>query len=167
MTDGAAPRPVSAVPRRLRLICGLAAAAIVTVMTVVAVLLKSSSTGVVAFRTADQVAMVFLGLALGAAVLLLARPRVDADADGVRVRNVLGAHQLPWSVVRAVRFDRHSPWASLLLTSGDELSVLAVQAGDGERAADAVDGLRALLAAHQARHAVAAPPRPDLLHPTD
>ena len=147
MTVGAAPRPVTAVPRRLRLICALAAAALVAVMTVVAVLLKSSTTGVVAFQTADQVAMVGLGLAMGAAVLWVARPRVDADSSGIRVRNVLGNHELPWSVVRAVRFDRHSPWATLLLSNGDELAVLAVQAADGERAAVAVEGLRALLAA--------------------
>ena len=141
------PRPVSAVPRRLRLICALAAAAIVAVMTVVAVLLKSSSTGVVAFQTADQVAMVVLGLAMGAGVLFVARPRVDADADGIRVRNIVGTHELPWSVVRAVRFDRHSPWATLLLSNGDEHAVLAVQAADKGRAVDAVEGLRALLAA--------------------
>jgi hypothetical protein len=131
----------------LRLICALAATAIVAVMTVVAVLLRSSSTGVVAFQTADQVAMVVLGLAMGAGVLLVARPRVDADAAGIRVRNVVGTHELPWSMVRAVRFDRHSPWASLLLSNGDELSVLAVQAADKGRAVDAVEGLRALLAA--------------------
>jgi hypothetical protein len=135
------------VPRRLRLICALGAAAIVAVMTVVAVLLKSSTTGVVAFETADQVAMVSLGLALGGGVLFLARPRVDADLDGIRVRNVLGRYELPWSLVRAVRFDRHSPWASLLLSNGDELSVLAVQAADKGRALDAVEGLRALLRA--------------------
>jgi hypothetical protein len=142
-----APRPVTAVPRRLRLICVLAATAIVAVMTVVAVLLKSSTTGVVAFQTADQVAMVGLGLAMGAGVLFVARPRLDADAERLRVRNVLATHELPWSVVRAVRFDRHSPWASLLLANGDELAVLAVQAADKGRAVDAVEGLRALLAA--------------------
>ena len=142
-----APRPVSAVPRRLRLICALAAAAIVLVMSVVAVLLKSSTTGVVAFRTADQVAMVVLGLAMAGGVLLLGRPRVDADLDGIRVRNVLGRYELPWTLVRAVRFDRHSPWASLLLANGDELSLLAVQAADKGRAVDTVEGLRALLAA--------------------
>jgi hypothetical protein len=131
----------------LRLVCALAAAALVAVMTVVAVLLKTSSTGVVAFQTADQVAMIVLGLAMGAGVLLVGRPRVDADAAGIRVRNVVGTHQLPWSMVRAVRFDRHSPWASLLLSNGDELSVLAVQAADKGRAVDAVEGLRALLAA--------------------
>ena len=150
VTDRAEPRPVTAVPRRLRVICVLAAVVLVTVMSVVALLLKESSTGVVAFGTADQVAMVVLGLSMAAGVLWLARPRVEADAAGIRVRNVLGDHRLPWSVVRAVRFDRHSPWATLLLSNGDELAVLAVQAADKERAAVAVEGLRALHAASAA-----------------
>jgi hypothetical protein len=142
-----APRPVSAVPRRLRIICACAALAIMTVMTVVAVLLKSSTTGVVAFRTADQLAMVGLGLALATGVLWMSRPRVDADAEGVGVRNIVGSYRLPWSLVQAVRFDRHSPWATLLLTNGEEVAVLAVQAADKGRALDAVEGLRALHAA--------------------
>jgi hypothetical protein len=158
------PRPVSAVPRRLRLMTALMAAALVAAMTVVAVLLKSSTTGVVSFHTSDQVAMIGLGLALGAGVLLVGRSRVDADADGLRVRNVVVHHEVPWSAVRAVRFDQHSPWATLLLTNDDELAVSAVQAADGERALVAVRGLRALLADHQARHAV---PREDLLYPRE
>jgi hypothetical protein len=158
------PRPVSAVPRRLRLMTALMAGALVIAMTVVAVLLKSSTTGVVAFHTSDQVAMVGLGLALGAGVLLVGRSRVDADADGVRVRNVVVNHEVPWSAVRAVRFDQHSPWATLLLTNDDELAVSAVQAADGQRALVAVRGLRALLADHQARHPVV---REDLLYPRE
>jgi PH (Pleckstrin Homology) domain-containing protein len=158
------PPAVSAVPRRLRLITALAAAGLVVAMTVVAVLLKSSTTGVVAFRTSDQVAMVGLGLAMGAGVLLVGRSRVDADAEGLRVRNVVVNHQVPWSAVRAVRFNEHSPWAALLLVNDDELAVSAVQAADGERALAAVRGLRALLADHQARHPV---PREDLLHPQE
>ena len=158
------PRPVSAVPRRLRLITALAAAGLVAVMTVVAVLLKSSTTGVVSFHTSDQVAMVGLGLAMGAGVLLIGRSSVDADAEGVRVRNVVVRHALPWSAVRAVRFDEHSPWATLVLTNDDELAVSAVQAADGERALVAVRGLRALLADHQARHPVV---RADLLYPRE
>ncbi len=140
------PPSVSAVPRRLRIVCAAAAAVVVGVMVVVGVLLKSTATGVVNFRTSDQVAMVCLGLLLGAGILLLGRSRVDADADGVRVRNILGRHELPWSAVRAVRFDRNSAWASLLLTNDDELAVLAIQAGDRMRAVTAVEGLRALLA---------------------
>ena len=145
------PAPVSATPRRLRLVTALLAALVVTVLTVVAVLLKSSTTGVVVFQTSDQVAMVGLGLVLGAAVLAVGRPRVDADADGIRVRNIVGSHTLPWQVVRAVQFDQHSPWVTLLLADDDELSVLAVQAADRERAVHAVEGLRALLAASRVR----------------
>lgn len=134
-------------PRKLRLICAVAATAIVVVMTVAAVLLKSVTTGAAAFRTPDQVAMVGLGLAIGAAVLWVSRPRVDADAQGIMIRNIVSSYRLPWQVVRAVRFDQHSPWATLLLADDDEVAVLAVQAADKERALDAVEGLRALLAA--------------------
>jgi len=158
------PRPVSAVPRRLRLMTAVMAGVLVVAMTVVAVLLKSSTTGVVSFHTSDQVAMVGLGLALGAGVLLVGRSRVDADAEGLRVRNVVISHEVPWSAVRAVRFDEHSPWATLLLSNDDELAVSAVQAADGERALVAVRGLRALLADHQARHPVL---REDLLYPRE
>ncbi len=156
----AVPAPVTAVPRRLRLICAIAAAAVVAVMLVVAVLLTSSSTGVITFGLVDQVAVGGLGLFIGAAVMVAGASRVDADADGVRVRNVLVRHELPWDLVSAVRFDRHSSWASLELTNGDEVAVLAVQAVDRGRALDAVDGLRVLLAAHQAQR----PARPPLLY---
>lgn len=149
-TGSSTPAAVSAVPHRLRLIGRLVAVVLVVVFAVVAVLLKESTTGTVAFRTADQVAMMVLGLLLAGAALLITRPRVDADADGIRVRNIVTAHQLPWQVVRAVRFDESSPWATLLLTNEDEVAVLAVQAADKESAVAAVVGLRALHAAGQA-----------------
>jgi hypothetical protein len=151
---------VTAVPRRMRAICAAAAAVVLLVTVVVGLLLKSSSTGVVSFRTSDQVAMIVLGVLLAAGILLLARPRVDADDDGVRVRNILGSHDLPWAAVRSVRFERKSSWATLLLVTGEEVAVLALQAADGERAVAAVEGLRALLAAHRPPE----PPRPPLLY---
>ena len=150
-TGSSLPPAVSAVPRRLRLIGRLVAVALVLVFAVAAVLLKESTTGAVAFRTADQVAMMCLGLMLAGAALLITRPRVDADADGIRVRNIVTGHQLPWQAVLAVRFDESSPWATLLLTNEDEVAVLAVQAADKERAVAAVVGLRALHAAARAR----------------
>jgi hypothetical protein len=125
-------------------------------MLVAALSLKSSSTGVVAFGTADQFAIAGLGLALGAGIVMLGRSRVDADADGVRIRNVVSGHELPWTVVRAVVFDRKSAWASLRLENDDEIAVLAVQAVDKEHAVRAVEGLRALLA--EARAQEPAPP---------
>ena len=158
------PAPVSAVPRRLRIICAVAAAAVVGVMLVVALLLKSSSTGVVTFRTADQVAMVGLGLLIGAGILALGRPRVDADLNGIRVRNIGTRHDLPWRAVRAVRFDRRSAWATLLLENDDEVAVLAVQAADRERAVLATEGLRALHAAARDAERRTEPARPPLLY---
>jgi hypothetical protein len=143
----ATPAPVTAVPRRMRLVCGSVAVVVVVVMVVVGLLLTSSSTGTVSFQTSDQVALSVLGVLIGAGILLLGRSRVDADAEGVRVRNILATHRLPWDLVRAVRFEGGSAWATLALANGDELSVLALQAADKERAADAVEGLRALLAA--------------------
>jgi hypothetical protein len=144
----------------MRLLCAVVAAVVVGGMVVAGLLLKSSSTGVVRFGTADQAAIIGLGLVLGAGILLLGRSRVDADANVVRIRNIAGRRELPWSVVRAVRFDRDSAWATLLLTNDDEVAVLAVQSFDKQRAVQAVEGLRALLAAARAQE----PAPPPLLH---
>jgi hypothetical protein len=131
----------------MRLLCAATATVVVGVMIVVGVRLKFSSTGPVRFSTPDQAAVICLGLLIGAGILALGRPRVDADGAGIRVRNILGSHRLGWDLVRSVRFDRSSAWASLLLMTGEEIAVLAVQAVDKEHAVAAVDGLRALLAA--------------------
>ena len=130
----------------MRLLCALVGLVVVAVMVVVALGLKETTNTVVSYRTSDQVAMIGLGLVLAGGILFLGRSRVDADADGIRVRNILGGHELPWSAVKAVRFDRSSAWASLLLSNDDEFALLAVQAGDRMRAVHAVEGLRALLA---------------------
>ncbi|WP_254790989.1 PH domain-containing protein [Blastococcus tunisiensis] len=152
--------PVSAVPRRLRLILAVVAAVVLAVMVYVALGLKETTNTVVTYRTSDQVALAGVGLVLAAGILFLGRSRVDADAEGVQVRNLLVQHRLPWSAVRAVRFDRKSSWASLLLENGDEISVLAVQAADREHAVRAVEGLRALRDAARAND----PVRPPLLY---
>ena len=144
----------------MRLLCALAAAVVVGIALVVALSLKSASTGVVVFRTDDQIAIFGLGLALGAAILALGRSRVDADAEGVRIRNVVIRHELPWTAVRAVSFARTSPWATLQLENDDEVAVLAVQAADKERAVQAVEALRALHAAKRAQD----PVKPPLLY---
>jgi hypothetical protein len=145
----------------MRLICGALGAVVFGALLFVGVTLPSSSTGVVQFGAADQVAIAVLGLILGAGIVLLGRSRVDADADGVRIRNVVLTRELSWRAVRAVRFDRKSPWASLLLENGDETAILAVQAVDRENAVRAVEGLRALHAAARAND----PVPPPLLYP--
>jgi cytochrome c biogenesis protein CcdA len=141
----------------MRLVLALAGAVVVAVMVVVAAGLKETTNTVVTYRTSDQFAMVGLGLVIAAGLVFLGRSRVDADASGVRVRNVVVHHELPWQAVRAVRFERKSAWASLLLENGDEVSLLAVQAVDGEHAVRAVEGLRALRTAARANDPVPPP----------
>jgi hypothetical protein len=159
----AVPPAVSAVPRRWRLLCASAAVVVAAVLTYVGVTLPQNATGVASFDVADQVALVGLGLVFGAGLLALGRPRVDADERGIRVRNLAGERTVPWTAVRAVRFDRRFRWATLLLTNDDEFALLAIQGADGDRAVEAVEGLRALLAAHRAQQPPP-PPSPPLLY---
>jgi hypothetical protein len=154
------PAPITAVPRRMRQVCAAVAVVVVGYMLFAAFTLKTSSTGVVRFGITDQFAIGGLGLILGVGLLALGRSRVDADAEGIRFRNIALGHELPWTVVRAVAFDRKSPWASLVLRNGDEVALLAIQAVDKQHALRAVEGLRDLLAAAQAKE----PARPPLLY---
>ena len=91
-------------------------------------------------------------LAAGAS-LLLARPSLEADDSGVRVRNLFGTVDLPWAVIRGVRFNRGSPWVTLDLHDDDLISVLALQAADKEHAVRAVRALRDLHARSTSRPA--------------
>jgi hypothetical protein len=81
---------------------------------------------------------------------MFTRPRVSADARGIRIRNVIGSYDLPWNVVRSIEFRRGSPWASLELRDDEVVAIMAVQAADRAYAVAAVRGLRALLAESQA-----------------
>mgnify|MGYP002336267623 FL=1 len=145
----------------MRLVCAGVAVVVVAVGLFVALTLRSNSTGVIEFGAVDQVAVAGLALLLGAGVLALGRSRVDADAERIRFRNIALTHELPWDAVRAVAFDRKSAWATLRLRNDDEVSLLAIQAADREHAVRAVEGLRALLAAAEAKR----PKPPPLLYP--
>ncbi|MFL6128252.1 MAG: PH domain-containing protein [Mycobacteriales bacterium] len=148
--DGSAgTRAVRAHPVRLRRLAVILAVLVTGTFVVIAVLLGNTTSEGVSFGAADQVAMVLLGLFIAGGILLIARPSVVADEHGLRVRNILISHDVPWEVVRAVAFRDGSRWATLELADDDQLALLAVQASDGERSVTTVRALRAL----QARHA--------------
>jgi hypothetical protein len=133
-------------PKRIRWVAAAAAFAVVVLFTVLSFGLHGTSgfdnSG--HFERGDQSAMIGLGVLIGLGFLALTRPRVRADHDGITIRNVIGGYQLPWSVVRAVRFDRNSPWATLDLLDDETVSVHALQAADKEYAVEGVRTLRAL-----------------------
>jgi hypothetical protein len=130
-------------PRRVRWVAVALAVLLVALFSLVGALLRRSDTGVY-FRTEDQVAMVLLGVFLGGAALLFARPRVRADADGVYVRNIVASHQLPWALVLRVSFPEGAAWARLELPDDEYLAVMAIQAADRGYAVDAIRRLREL-----------------------
>jgi hypothetical protein len=142
------PQVVRVRPRKAVVVCWIAAVAVVLIFSAVATALRGETEGGGVFGFADQVAMVGLGLLGAAGILAFTRPRVEADRDGIRVRNVVGSYTLPWDVVREVRFARGAPWASLELVNDDLLPVMAVQAADKEYAVAAVRQLRVLHAVH-------------------
>ncbi len=94
---------------------------------------------------ADQVAMVGIGLVGAGVILSFLRLRVRADADGIEVRNVVSTHRLPWEVVVDLSLPDRMQWAIMELADDDEISIMAVQITDKERAAEAIRHLRALL----------------------
>lgn len=136
-------------PRKVMISAWVGAVLTVAFFTVIAVLLRSSYTGVY-FRLADQVAMVVLGLLIAGGLLLLARPRVRADADGIEVRNIVATRRVPWEFVRHVSFPDGASWARLDLADDEYIPILAIQAVDGRRAVDGITKVRALHAAARA-----------------
>ncbi|WP_290865959.1 PH domain-containing protein [Hamadaea sp.] len=140
-------------PKRVRVVAWIAAAAILAVFAAVATALTGSTgEGNAVFRPGDQAAMIGLGVCAALGALAFARPRVWGTEQGIRVRNVFGTYDLPWNVVRSVRFEHGHPWAQLELQDDDTLSVLAIQAVDKEHAVAAIRGLRSLHAAHVTAH---------------
>jgi hypothetical protein len=150
---GLVSEPVVFRPRRLRVVAWVAAVAVVVVFTLVSFGLHGSTgDGPGVFQRGDQFAMIGLGVLFALGVLLFARPRVIADEHGVRVRNIVGGYELPWEVVRSIRFSRGASWATLELEDDDLVSVMALQSNDKEYALAAVRSLRTLLEAHRAAH---------------
>jgi hypothetical protein len=137
-------------PVRARWVAIASAAVVVLLFVVIAGLLGRTSSEGVEFGPGDQVAMVLLGVLVAAGLLLLARPAVSADLDGVRVRNLFTTKDVPWEIVREVSFRDGTPWAMLDLADDDQIAVLAVQAVDGQHAVAAVRALRTLHARHAA-----------------
>lgn len=129
-------------PRRVRWISLAAAAVIMGVFVFSGLTLDGTTANGGELFPADRWAVIGVGVALGALALVPWRLRVQADAERVRVRNLLGDVTVPWQVVDRVRFDRKALWASLELANGDAVPLLAVQVIDRDEAVAAVRQLR-------------------------
>ena len=90
----------------------------------------------------DQAAFIGVGLILSACCLLLLRPRVRVNEDGVEVRNFLGPKFYPWSIIYGLNFPKGSRWARLELPEFEYVNILALQSGDGAYAVNKVKEFR-------------------------
>ncbi|HEU0192027.1 MAG TPA: PH domain-containing protein [Mycobacterium sp.] len=123
----------------------VAAFAIAAVHIAVGFLLKVKSTGVF-FQTSDQVAIAILGLLIAGFMLLFTRPRLRVGAAGLSVRNLFGDRLIPWSQVVGVSFPADKRWARVDLPDDEYIPAMAIQAIDKERAVEAMQAVRELVA---------------------
>ncbi|MBI1758303.1 MAG: PH domain-containing protein [Actinobacteria bacterium] len=139
-------------PRRMRMVCWSAAAAVVVIFAAITLTLPSSGSdrivttpnGQTSVGLADRIGIFGVGVAVAVGLLWLARARLEATPDGLRIRNIVGHYQVPWGLVRAVSFRDGAPWATLELAADEQIALMAVQAVDGDRTVAAVRALRAL-----------------------
>ena len=134
-------------PRKIIIWAWCAAIVVVGAMVVVGLLLRDTNEGV-EFRTADQIALIGVGLVLGGAILTVTRPRLRVDRNGLWIRNMLGEQLTPWALVLRVSYPVGAPWAQLSMPDDEIKPVMAIQAMDRGRAVQALEKVRELQATY-------------------
>ena len=94
--------------------------------------------------------LAFFGLIYLTLMLALIRSRAVAYADRLVVVNGYRRHEYDWPFIVAARLPPGAPWVTLDLADGETVSVLAIQASDGQRARTALRELKSLVAAASA-----------------
>lgn len=125
-----------------------AASAIVLIVFVFTALVMKRYNAGASFTDEDQAGTVVVGVVLALLLIMPTYPRLVADEQSVRIRSFLGNYRtVPWSVIVDVRFPAKLRFAQLVLPGEETLAIYAVQRWDKDRAVEAMNGLRALLAA--------------------
>lgn len=107
----------------------------------------------VLFSTSQLLTLLGLLAVLLLVMISLAFSVVRADDSGLRFRNGLRSHAVPWDRVHKIILRRGDPWAMLLLTPADgrpftadldaeKRQLMALQYGDGAAAQIGVEELR-------------------------
>jgi hypothetical protein len=136
--------PVTWRPDRTRRVIYAVAAILTVSMTAIAATLPSD--GGESWSLGARIGVAAIGFGGALALLVLARPKVVADADGLKVVNMLRTHRLEWAQIVTVNLRSGDAWALLDLDDGTTLSVMGIKPTDGITAARiAVAELRALV----------------------
>ncbi|MFJ4850272.1 MULTISPECIES: PH domain-containing protein [unclassified Streptomyces] len=139
--------PVTFRPTRTRAVLLTLGAGLLAAFVAIAVLLPSD--GARPWHTSDRAWMVLTGVLVTGVLVLLSRPKVVADRDGVTVVNLTTRRRLEWAQVIRVNLRPGDPWVYLDLADGTSLAAMGIQPGIGRAGAlrDA-RGLRALAEVH-------------------
>ncbi|MEW1697124.1 PH domain-containing protein [Streptomyces sp. NPDC093249] len=143
MSQPSAPAlPVTFRPGRTRAILLTMATVMFVVITVVALMLDRLGPG-------EKASFVFTAAMLAGVLVLLSRPKVVADAEGVTVVNITRTRRLAWAEILKVNLRPGDPWVFLDLSDGTSLPALGIQPGIAKESAirDA-RALRALADSH-------------------
>jgi Bacterial PH domain len=138
-------------PRRVRMIAIIASLAICLLAAIGWLLLPADIR--VLFPLTHRLALLGIFAFVIAAMAVLASSYVRADASGLRIRNALRVHSVPWERVHKIILRPGDPWAQLLLKPEDGLpfeadldadkrQLMGIQTVDGPLAVAAVNELR-------------------------
>ncbi|MFJ5831026.1 PH domain-containing protein [Streptomyces sp. NPDC093089] len=120
--------PVTFRPGRTRAVLLTMSAAMFVVVTGVALMLERLGPG-------ERVSFVFTAALLSGVLVLLSRPKVVADDQGVTVVNITRTRRLAWAEILKVNLRPGDPWVFLDLSDGTSLPALGIQPGIAKEAA--------------------------------
>jgi len=138
-------------PHRVRMIVIIATVALCALTAIGWFLLPAD---IRALFTLSQLLTLLAVLGFLVAVMVaLASSYVRADATGLRIRNGLRVHAVPWERVHKIILRPGDPWALLLLKpadgrpfeadlEADKRQMMGIQTVDGQLATEAVNELR-------------------------
>ncbi|MFI6349743.1 PH domain-containing protein [Streptomyces sp. NPDC050560] len=142
-TPAAPPElPVTFRPAATRAVLLAGGAAVFAALTVIGALLPGIGPG-------ERASFAVSGLLILAVLVLLSRPRISADTEGVTVVNIASSRRVAWPEIVRVNLRAGDSWVFLDLSDGTSLPALGIQTGlAGQRAVRDARALRALAAAH-------------------
>ncbi|MET9674372.1 PH domain-containing protein [Streptomyces sp. NPDC006482] len=120
--------PVTFRPGRTRAVLLTIGVAMFAVITAVALMLERLGTG-------ERVSFVFTAALLSGVLVLLSRPKVVADDEGVTVVNITRTRRLAWAEIVKVNLRPGDPWVFLDLSDGTSMPVLGIQPGIAKESA--------------------------------
>ncbi|MCX2183992.1 PH domain-containing protein [Streptomyces sp. SKN60] len=134
--------PVTFRPGRTRAVLLTLGVVMFLVITAVGLILEKLNPG-------ERVSFVFTAALFLGVLVLLSRPKVVADEDGVTVVNITRKRRLAWAEILRVNLRPGDAWVFLDLSDGTSLPALGIQPGIAKE--QAIRDARALRALAESR----------------